>query len=99
MILGANQLTKGSSSSEQKDLVFVKSSTKDSNVSKLNVERPWISDVVEGNKLPNHDTSRVLPSKSPTHVTNSLVTEYDLIKESNSLCSTLLLPLEKLQDV
>ncbi|GJW69907.1 proteasome subunit alpha type-5 [Tanacetum coccineum] len=50
-------------SSGQKDLVIVKSSVDDTNVSKLNVERPWFSEV-EGLILPNHDTGRVLPPES-----------------------------------
>ncbi|GJY99709.1 retrovirus-related pol polyprotein from transposon TNT 1-94 [Tanacetum coccineum] len=39
-ILGVDHLTKETSSFGQKDLVFVKFSSKDSNVSKFNVERP-----------------------------------------------------------
>ncbi|GJS21482.1 zinc finger, CCHC-type containing protein [Tanacetum coccineum] len=62
-ILRANQLTKDSSSSRKKDLVSVKSSSDNNNVSKLNVERPWFSKA-EGLILPNHGTGRILPPES-----------------------------------
>nr|GEZ29687.1 hypothetical protein [Tanacetum cinerariifolium] len=60
---GVDQLTEDSSSSGQRDLAFVKSPSKDSNVSKLSVERPWLSEA-EGSNLPNHDTvfSKSFPS-------------------------------------
>ncbi|GKB95391.1 hypothetical protein Tco_0981528, partial [Tanacetum coccineum] len=44
-ILGVDQLTKDSSSFEQKDIVFVKSSTDDTKVSIPGVERPWLSEL------------------------------------------------------
>ncbi|GKB11232.1 hypothetical protein Tco_0845155 [Tanacetum coccineum] len=54
-ILGADQLNKDPSSSGKKDLVFVKSSADDTNVSIPNVKRPWLFKA-EGFNLPNHDT-------------------------------------------
>ncbi|GJW55013.1 hypothetical protein Tco_0099098 [Tanacetum coccineum] len=77
---------------------------KDSNVSKLNVERPWLSKA-EGFNLTNYDTSRILSTESHVNVTDSLVTvnvtdslviDYDSAKESTLVCSTLLPLLEKL---
>ncbi|GKE07788.1 retrovirus-related pol polyprotein from transposon TNT 1-94 [Tanacetum coccineum] len=56
-ILGVDQLTKDSSSSGQKDLVFRKSSADDTKVSIPGVERPWLSEA-EGFILPNHDVGR-----------------------------------------
>ncbi|GKB99586.1 hypothetical protein Tco_0985723, partial [Tanacetum coccineum] len=43
-ILGVDQLTKDPSSLGQKDLVFVKSSADDTNVTIPSVERPWLSE-------------------------------------------------------
>nr|GEV42451.1 retrovirus-related Pol polyprotein from transposon TNT 1-94 [Tanacetum cinerariifolium] len=87
------------------DLVFVKSLADDTNVSIPNVERPWLSET-EGFNFPNHDTDRILPSKSQVkindssvNVTYSLVTGYDSAKESSSICSTPLPILEKLAGV
>ncbi|GJW34931.1 hypothetical protein Tco_0057851 [Tanacetum coccineum] len=87
--------------SGQTDLVFVKSSADETNVSFFNVERPWLSEA-EGFNLPNHDTGRILPSESQVKVTDSLVnvtdssvTNYDSVDES-SVCSTHLPLLEKL---
>ncbi|GJT59119.1 retrovirus-related pol polyprotein from transposon TNT 1-94, partial [Tanacetum coccineum] len=87
------------------DLVFVKSSTDDTNVSIPNIERPWLSKA-EGFNLPNHDTGRILPSESQVKVTDSsvdvtdsLVTDYDSAKESSLVCSTPFPPLEKLTGV
>ncbi|GJY50373.1 hypothetical protein Tco_0441220, partial [Tanacetum coccineum] len=94
-ILKADQLTKQTSNSGQKDLVFVKSSFEDSNVSKPNVEWPWLSES-EGFNLPNHDAGRILPPESQVNVTDSLVSDYDSAEESTSVCSILLPPLEKL---
>ncbi|GJS75145.1 hypothetical protein Tco_0725026 [Tanacetum coccineum] len=90
-----DQLTKQTSNSGQKDLVFVKSCYEDSNVSKLNVERPWLSEA-EGFNLPNNDIGRILPPESQVNATNSLVTDYDSSEESTLVCSILLPPLEKL---
>ncbi|GKA61528.1 retrovirus-related pol polyprotein from transposon TNT 1-94, partial [Tanacetum coccineum] len=61
-ILGVDQLTEDPSSSGQKDLVFVKSLTDDTNVTIPSVERPWLSEA-EGFILPNHDTGRILPAE------------------------------------
>ncbi|GKB34864.1 hypothetical protein Tco_0879806 [Tanacetum coccineum] len=97
-ILGIDQLTKDPSSSARKDLVFIKSSADDSKVSIPNVERPFLSEA-EGFNLPNHDTSRILPSESTINVTDSSVTNYDSTEESSSVCSTPLPPLEKLAGV
>ncbi|GKE39143.1 retrovirus-related pol polyprotein from transposon TNT 1-94, partial [Tanacetum coccineum] len=60
-ILIIDQLTEDPSSSEQKDLVFVKSLVEDTKVTILGVERPWLSKD-EGFILPNHDTGRILPA-------------------------------------
>ncbi|GJV60137.1 hypothetical protein Tco_1466237 [Tanacetum coccineum] len=62
-ILGVDQITEDSSSSGQKDIVFVKSSANDTKVSIPGVERPWLSEA-EGFILPNHDTRRILPAES-----------------------------------
>nr|GFC99315.1 hypothetical protein [Tanacetum cinerariifolium] len=94
-----DQLTKDPSSSRQTDLVFVKSSAEDIKVSIPCVERPWLSKA-EGSTLPNHDTGRVLPTKSQVKIidpsvviTDSSATEYDSADES-LVCSTPLPPLE-----
>ncbi|GJY70099.1 hypothetical protein Tco_0473081 [Tanacetum coccineum] len=79
-------------------------STEDINVSKLNVERPWLSEA-EGFNLLNYDTGRILSIKSHVSVIessvtmivmDSSVTDYDSAKESTSVYSTPLSPLEKL---
>nr|GEV77979.1 retrovirus-related Pol polyprotein from transposon TNT 1-94 [Tanacetum cinerariifolium] len=75
-ILGADHVNKDTFSCGQKDLVFIKYSSDDSNVFKLNVERPWFSDA-EGLILPNHDTGRILPPESQVNVTDFSVTDYD----------------------
>nr|GEW26995.1 hypothetical protein [Tanacetum cinerariifolium] len=46
---------------------------KDTNVSKLNVGRPWLFEA-EGFNLPNYDTGRILSTKSHVNVTKYLVT-------------------------
>nr|GEV23124.1 hypothetical protein [Tanacetum cinerariifolium] len=101
IILGVDQLTEDPSSSEKKDLVFVKSFANDTKVSIAGGERPWLSEA-EGFILPDHDTSRILPIESQRNTTDPLVsitesstTDYDSIDES-SICSTLLPPLKKL---
>ncbi|GKB08367.1 retrovirus-related pol polyprotein from transposon TNT 1-94 [Tanacetum coccineum] len=103
-ILGVDQLTKDPSSLGQKDLVFVKSSADDTNVTIPSVERPWLSEA-EGFILPNHDTGRILPAESQRNttdplvaVTDSSVTDYDSADES-LVCSTPLPPLKKLDGV
>ncbi|GJU94887.1 hypothetical protein Tco_1319643 [Tanacetum coccineum] len=100
-ILGVDQLIKDPSSSGQKDLAFVKSSSDDTKVSIPVVERPWLYEA-KGFILPNHDTGRILPAESQVNttdplvaVTDSLVTDYDPADES-SVCSTPLPLLEKL---
>ncbi|GJR57864.1 retrovirus-related pol polyprotein from transposon TNT 1-94 [Tanacetum coccineum] len=91
----------------QKDLVFVKSSSEDNNVSKLNVERPWLYEA-EGFSLPNYKTSRILTSDLQVNITehsitdshvniiDSSITDYDSDEEYNSVCNTPLPPLKKL---
>ncbi|GJZ01801.1 hypothetical protein Tco_0519762 [Tanacetum coccineum] len=103
-ILGVDQLTKDPSTLGQKDLVFVKSSVDDTKVTITGVEIPWLSEA-EGFILPNHDTGRILPTKSQRNTTDLLVaftdssaTDYDSADES-SVCSTLLPPLKKLEGV
>ncbi|GKC13719.1 hypothetical protein Tco_1010501 [Tanacetum coccineum] len=87
-----------------KDLVFVKSSANDTKVTIPGVERPWLSKA-KGFILPNHDTGRILPSKSQRNTTDpsvvvidSSATEYNSADES-SVCSTPLPPLKKLDGV
>ncbi|GJS25616.1 hypothetical protein Tco_0454248 [Tanacetum coccineum] len=99
-ILGVDQLTKDPSSSGQKDIVFVKSSADDTKVSIPGYKDPGMFED-EGFILPNHDTSRILPTKSQRNTTNpsvavanSSATEYDLADES-LICSTPLPPLKK----
>ncbi|GJV03370.1 hypothetical protein Tco_1336939 [Tanacetum coccineum] len=82
------------------DVVFVKSSADDTNVSIPSVERHWLSEA-EGFKLPNQDTCRILPLESQLKVTDSLVivtdssvTDYDIADES-LVCSTPLFLLER----
>ncbi|GJZ80674.1 retrovirus-related pol polyprotein from transposon TNT 1-94, partial [Tanacetum coccineum] len=55
-ILKVDQLIEDPSSSGQKDLVFVKSSSDDTKVTIPSVKRPWLSKD-EGFILPNHDTA------------------------------------------
>ncbi|GJS05532.1 hypothetical protein Tco_0322040 [Tanacetum coccineum] len=100
-ILGIDQPTKDTSSSGPKDLVFVKSSAYNSNMSTTSGNKPRLSKA-EDFTLPNHDTGKVLPVKSQINttdpsvaVTDSSATNYDLADES-SVCSTPLPPLEKL---
>nr|GEW15802.1 uncharacterized mitochondrial protein AtMg00810-like [Tanacetum cinerariifolium] len=100
-ILRVDQLTKDSSSSEQKDIIFVKSSVDDKKMPILSVERPWLSEA-EGFILPNHDIGRILLAESERNttkplvaVTDSSVTYYDSTDES-LFCSTPLPPLKKL---
>ncbi|GKB55812.1 hypothetical protein Tco_0911998, partial [Tanacetum coccineum] len=99
--MGVDQLTKDSSSFEQKDLVFVKSSADDTKVSIPGVERPWLSEA-EGFILLNCDTGRILTAESQKNttdpsvaVTDSSATDYDSADES-SVCTTPILPLKKL---
>nr|GEY81910.1 hypothetical protein [Tanacetum cinerariifolium] len=100
-ILGVDQLTEDPSSSGQKDIVFVKSSTDDTKVSIPSVERQWLSKA-KGFILPNHDTGRILLAESQRNttdpsvdVTDSSMTDYDSVDES-SVCSTPFPPLKKM---
>ncbi|GJR00488.1 retrovirus-related pol polyprotein from transposon TNT 1-94 [Tanacetum coccineum] len=102
--LGLDQLTEDPFSSGQKDLVFVKSSTDDTKVTILGVERPWLSKV-EGFILLNHNNGRILPAESQRNTTDpsvaftdSSTTDYDSVDES-SVCSTPLPLLKKLEGV
>nr|GEU31392.1 retrovirus-related Pol polyprotein from transposon TNT 1-94 [Tanacetum cinerariifolium] len=68
------------------------------------VERPWFSKA-EGFILLNHDTSRILSAESQRNtidpsvaISDSSTSDYDSADES-SICSTLLLPLKKLEVV
>ncbi|GJU19500.1 hypothetical protein Tco_1152842 [Tanacetum coccineum] len=100
-ILGIDQLTKNTSSSGPKDLVFVKSSADNSNMSITSGNGPRLSEA-EDFILPKHDAGKVLPNKSQTNtidpsvaITNSSASDYDSAGKS-SVCSTLLPPLEKM---
>ncbi|GKD14711.1 hypothetical protein Tco_1199118 [Tanacetum coccineum] len=100
-ILGIDQLTEDTSSSWTKDLVFVKSSAYNSNMTITSGNKPRLSEA-EDFTLPNHDTSKVLTVESQRNttdpsvsVTDSSSTDYDSADES-SVCSTPLPPLEKL---
>ncbi|GJZ38467.1 hypothetical protein Tco_0585030 [Tanacetum coccineum] len=100
-ILGIDQLTEDSSSSKPKDLVFVKSSADNSNMSITSGNRPRLSEA-EDFILPNHDADKVLPDESQRNttdpsvvVTNSSASDYDSTDKS-SVCSTILPPLENL---
>ncbi|GJR20895.1 hypothetical protein Tco_0969422 [Tanacetum coccineum] len=106
-ILGVDKLIEDTSSCGQKDLIFVKSSAEDINVSKVNVERPWLSETKEFN-FPNHDTGRIISSESHVNVidssvtvnaTDSSITDFVSAKESTSVCSTPLPSLKKLHGV
>nr|GEX03790.1 hypothetical protein [Tanacetum cinerariifolium] len=96
-ILGVDQLPKYPSSSRKTDLVFIKSSADNTNLSIPNIERLWLSEA-EGFNFPNHNTSRILSFESQVkvtdlsvNVTDSSVTDYDSAEESSSVCSTPLL--------
>ncbi|GKC07901.1 retrovirus-related pol polyprotein from transposon TNT 1-94 [Tanacetum coccineum] len=101
--LGIDQLTKDTSSSRPKDLVFVKSSADNSNVSITSSNKTRLSKA-EDSTLPNHDTGKVPPNESQRNMTDPLVavsdssvTDYDSGDES-LVCSTPLPPPEKLVD-
>nr|GEU61719.1 retrovirus-related Pol polyprotein from transposon TNT 1-94 [Tanacetum cinerariifolium] len=98
-ILGIDQLTKHTSTSGPKDLVFVKSSADNSNMSITSGNKHRLSKAKDFT-LPNHDTSKVLPVESQrnttdpsTIVTDSLATDYNSVDKS-SVCSTSL-PLQE----
>ncbi|GKD63353.1 hypothetical protein Tco_1305461, partial [Tanacetum coccineum] len=100
-ILGIDQLTKDTSSSRPKDLVFVKSSVDNSEVSITGSNKPKLSEA-EDFTLSNHDTGKVPSNESQRNTTDhsvvisdSSATDYDSADES-LVCSTPLPPLEKL---
>ncbi|GJX18956.1 retrovirus-related pol polyprotein from transposon TNT 1-94 [Tanacetum coccineum] len=100
-ILGIDQLTEDTSSSGLKDLVFVKSSTDNSDISITGSNKPKLSKT-EDSTLSNHDTGKVPSNESQRNTTDhsvvvsdSSATDYDSADES-SVCSTSLPPLEKL---
>ncbi|GJU80735.1 retrovirus-related pol polyprotein from transposon TNT 1-94 [Tanacetum coccineum] len=100
-ILGINQLTKDTSSSRPKDLVFIKSSADNLNVSITSSNKTRLSEAKDFT-LPNHDTGKVSPDESqrkttdlPVVVSESLTTDYNSVDES-SVCSIPHPPLEKL---
>nr|GEW05735.1 hypothetical protein [Tanacetum cinerariifolium] len=89
------------SSSRPKDLVFVKSSPGNSEMSITGSNKPKLSGA-EDFTLSNHDTGKVPSNESQRNTTdhsvvvsNSSVTDYDSADES-LVCSTTLPPLEKL---
>ncbi|GJU23541.1 retrovirus-related pol polyprotein from transposon TNT 1-94 [Tanacetum coccineum] len=100
-ILGIDQLTEDTSSSRPKDLVFVKSSADNLNVSITSSNKPRLSEA-EDSTLPNHDTGKVPSDESQRNtidpsvvVSDSSATDYDSADKS-SVWSTPLPPLEKL---
>ncbi|GJR97078.1 hypothetical protein Tco_0269252 [Tanacetum coccineum] len=100
-ILGIGQPTKDTSSCGSKDLVFVKSSADNSDMS-ITSSNLHKSSEAEDSTLPNHDTDEVPSNKSQRNTTDPLAvvsdspaSDYDSADES-SVCSTPLLPLKKL---
>ncbi|GKE31968.1 hypothetical protein Tco_1451290 [Tanacetum coccineum] len=100
-IIGIDQLTEDTSNSVLKDLVFVKSSADNSEVSITGSNKPKLFGA-EDLTLLNHDTGKVPSNESQINTTNhsvvvfdSSVTNYDSVDES-SVCSTPLLSLKKL---
>ncbi|GJT70344.1 hypothetical protein Tco_1029630 [Tanacetum coccineum] len=100
-ILGIGQLTEDTSSCGLKDLVFVKSSADNSDMSIISSNLHKSSEP-EGFTLPNHDIDEVPSNKSQRNTTDpsavvsdSPTSDYDSADES-SVCSTPLLPLKKL---
>nr|GEW33818.1 hypothetical protein [Tanacetum cinerariifolium] len=94
-------LTEDTSSFRLKDLVFIKSSADnaDMSIASSNLHK---SSQAEDSTLPNHDTDEVPLNTSQRNTTDplvvvsdSLVLDYDSADES-SVCSTPLLPLKKL---
>ncbi|GJX48664.1 retrovirus-related pol polyprotein from transposon TNT 1-94 [Tanacetum coccineum] len=93
-ILGIDQLTKDTSNSGPKDLVFVKSLADNLNVSITSSNKPRLSEA-EDSTLPNHDIGKVPSDESQRNTTDPLVvvsdssaTNFDLADES-SVCITL----------
>nr|GEW50160.1 hypothetical protein [Tanacetum cinerariifolium] len=99
--MGINQLTEDTSSFRPKDLVFVKSSADNSEVSIIGSNKPKLSEA-EDYTLSNYDAGKVPLNESQRNTTDHsvfvsdfLATDYDSADES-SVCSTPLPPLEKL---
>ncbi|GJU36408.1 hypothetical protein Tco_1184762 [Tanacetum coccineum] len=93
-ILGIDQLTEDTSSSGPKDLVFVKSSADNSEVSITGSNKPKLSEA-EDSTLSNHDTGKVPSNESQRNTTDhsvvvsdSSATDYDSTDES-SVCITI----------
>ncbi|GJY83681.1 retrovirus-related pol polyprotein from transposon TNT 1-94 [Tanacetum coccineum] len=100
-ILGIRQITEDTSSCGSKDLVFIKSSADNSDMS-ITSSNLHKSSEAEDSTLPNHDTDEVPSNKSQRNTTDpsavvsdSPASDYDSADES-SVCSTPLLPLKKL---
>nr|GEY33056.1 hypothetical protein [Tanacetum cinerariifolium] len=100
-ILGIDQITKDTSSSRPKDLIFVNSSAYNSNMSIIAGNKPKLSKA-ENSTLSNHDSDKVPLDESERNMTDhsvaisdSSVTDYDSADES-LVCSTPLPPLKKL---
>ncbi|GKE53117.1 hypothetical protein Tco_1488273 [Tanacetum coccineum] len=92
-----DQLTKDTSNSRPKDLVFVKSLADNSNASITSSNKTRLSKAKDST-LPNHDTGKVPLDESRRNMTNPLViisdssvTIYDSADES-LVCSTPLPP-------
>ncbi|GJS89371.1 retrovirus-related pol polyprotein from transposon TNT 1-94 [Tanacetum coccineum] len=92
-ILGIDQLTKDTSSSRPKDLVFVKSSVDNLEVCITGSNKSKLSKAEDSTML-NHDTGKVPSNKSQRNTTDhsvvvsdSSATDYDSVDES-SVCST-----------
>ncbi|GJW87666.1 hypothetical protein Tco_0163006 [Tanacetum coccineum] len=69
-ILGINQITKDTSSSRPKDLVFIKSSANNSNVSITSSNKTRLSEA-EDSTLPNHDIAHDYDSADESSVYNT----------------------------
>nr|GEV37630.1 hypothetical protein [Tanacetum cinerariifolium] len=103
-ILGIGQLTEDTSSCGSKDMVFVKYSVDNSDMS-ITSSNLHKSSKTEDSTLPNHDTDEVPSNKSQRNITDpsavvsdSPVPDYDSADES-LVCSTPLLLLKKLDGV
>nr|GEV37771.1 retrovirus-related Pol polyprotein from transposon TNT 1-94 [Tanacetum cinerariifolium] len=104
IILGIGQLAEDTSSCGSKDLVFVKSSADNSDMS-ITSSNLHKSSEAEDSTLPNHDIDEVSLNKSQRNTTDpsaivpdSPTPDYDSANES-SVCSTPLLLLKKLDSV
>ncbi|GJS65073.1 retrovirus-related pol polyprotein from transposon TNT 1-94 [Tanacetum coccineum] len=100
-ILGIDQLTKDTSSSGPKDLVFLKYLADNLHMSITSGNKPRLSDAKDFT-LPNHDTGKVLPVESQRNTTDPSAVvpdysanDYDSADES-LVYSTPIPPLEKL---